>query len=191
MSAVLYNEKEFVRQVAQLLNEGCVGVIPADTIYGISSRADSSGAARIYEVKRRPASKNLIMLASLDWIERSGFEVPEVLYDIWPAPLTAILRAPDGSTQAIRVPADDFIQSLTAVCGPIWSTSCNISGMPSLTRAEDIRKTFGISLDFIVEKRREDAGGLPSTLVDFTSGGCRILRQGAYDASHLIRLASM
>lgn len=174
-------------RLVALLSSDAVGVIPADTIYGLSGVADAVTSERIFSVKERPASKNLIMLSSLDWLASSPYEVPEVLYQHWPCPLTAIVRdSRDGHTQAIRVPADPFIQTLVDRVGPLWSTSVNLSGQPSLMKADEIRGVFGDRIDFIVRKREEDLTALPSTLLDCTVTPFRILRQGAYDASPLI-----
>lgn len=183
---VLYNDASSLDEVVRMLKSGCVGVIPADTIYGLSACAHSRSAERIYEIKERPQNKSLITLASLEWLEGSGLEVPSVLYSHWPCPLTAILRAVDGTTHAVRVPDDAYIQAIVAAVGPIWSTSVNISGQASLSRAEDIERVFAGKIDFLVRKRDEEEAGLPSTLVDCTSKPFRVLRQGVYDASALL-----
>lgn len=176
-----------IDRLVELLSTDAVGVIPADTIYGLSGVADDVTSERIFSVKERPASKNLIMLASLDWLASSPYEVPEVLYQHWPCPLTAIVRdRRDGHTQAIRVPADPFIQVLVGRVGPLWSTSVNLSGQPSLMKADEILRVFAGRIDFVVRKREEDLTALPSTLIDCTVTPFRVLRQGAYDASPLI-----
>ena len=184
---ILYNDDSSLDAVASLLLEGKVGVIPADTVYGLSSLADRSGGDRIYEIKMRPKSKRFIMLAGLSWLKSSPLVVPRVLYDHWPCPLTAIVRnEEDGSTQAVRVPADPFIQALVEKTGPIWSTSCNISGQPGLMTYDEILPVFGDLVDFIVRKREEDVNALPSTLIDCTVEPYRVIRQGAYDVKDLI-----
>ena len=39
-----------------LLKEGKCGILPCDTIYGLSGIADRERAERLYEIKRRPLS---------------------------------------------------------------------------------------------------------------------------------------
>ena len=97
----------------------------------------------------------------------------------WPGALTIVFPRKDGGTVGIRVPDDPFLwQLIRCVGAPLYSTSVNRSGMPSLTRVSRIVAAFGGSVELIVD------GGLlpatvPSTVVDATTRPCRILRQGA------------
>ena len=114
-----------------------------------------------------------------DTLQHSSLIVPDELMERWPAPFTAILKAPDGSTHAVRVPSDPFIQDVIAISGPIFSTSVNFSGEPSLLSFDDILPVFSDSVDFIV-RDTDVRGGLPSTLIDATEYPFRVLRQGGY-----------
>ncbi len=183
---VLYNDDSSLELVASMLLENKVGVIPADTIYGFSARANEITAGRIYEIKERPRNKSFIMLCGKDWLRQSRFIVPEELYDLWPCPLSVIVADREGHTQAVRVPQDKYILSLVRLTGPLWSTSCNISSMPSLTSYDEITAAFAGKADFFVRKRKESTNALPSTLIDCTSRPFRIIRQGAFDCSCLI-----
>lgn len=191
MVGTFFNDLDAVDEVASLLVSGAVGVVPADTIYGISACANEKSAERIFEIKERPANKNLITLASPQWLYSSGLEVPGELESVFPAPLTVILADESGVTHAVRCPADPFIQALVAAAGPIWSTSVNISGQKNLSHYDEILSTFSQKLDFIVRKRKESDDALPSTILDCTVRPFRLVRQGAFDASYLIRRASM
>ena len=179
-----FDEKDIEKKIAKLINEGKVGIIPCDTIYGISARADKETAERILEIKRRPKNKSFITLTSIELLKKSDLEVPEKLYSLWPAPLTAILSDKSGSTHAVRVPCDDFISRLIPLSGAIWSSSVNFSGEPSLTTFEEIEKSFSSLVDFIIRKSMPK-GGLPSTLVDCTKTPWQVLREGAFDSKKL------
>lgn len=179
-------DKKTPERVAVLLSAGAVGVLPCDTIYGLSGIADEKSAARIYEIKMRPASKNLITLMSLKQVSASGLIVPETVMKAWPAPLTAIVPDREGTTHAVRVPADDFIQKVLSLSAPLWSTSVNFSGEQSLVTFDDIFPVFDGLVDFIVRKEDTNASSLPSTLIDCSVSPFRLIRQGAYDASALI-----
>ena len=174
-----------VRRVAELIADGKAGVFPCDTIYGLQAAASEEMASRLYEIKRRPQNKSFITLISLEDLKKTDLEVPEILCDVWPAALTAILRAPDGSTHAVRVPSDPFLMELLPLTGPLYSTSVNFSGEQSLLSFDDIRPVFDELVDFIV-RDPEVHGGRPSTLVSFVEKPYRILRQGDFDASELI-----
>lgn len=188
MTTMIFNaeDRDTAAAVAALLAEGAVGVLPCDTIYGLSGIADETSAARIYEIKRRPASKNLITLMSMEQVASSDLAVPESVMNAWPAPLTAIVEGLDGATHAVRVPADSFIQQVLSLSAPLWSTSVNFSGERSLITFDDIFPVFNGAVDFIVRKEDTNASSLPSTLLDCTVRPFRVIRQGAYDASALI-----
>lgn len=188
MTTMIFNaeDKDTAEKVAALLLEGAVGVLPCDTIYGISGVADKKSAERIYEIKRRPASKNLITLMSKEQALSSALSFPDAVMNAWPAPLTAIVKGADDETHAVRVPADIFIEKVLSLSAPLWSTSVNFSGMQSLVTFDDIYPIFNGLVDFIVRKEDVHASSLPSTLIDCTVTPFRLIRQGAYDASALI-----
>ncbi len=170
-----------IEKISQLLAEDKVGAIPCDTIYGFCARSNNSTREKIYELKKRPQNKNLITLMNKEYLSRSSLIVPKFLYDIWPAPLTAILKKKDSDeTVAVRIPNDSFILSLIDSIGPIWSTSVNISGSPSLTTYDEILSIFNNKMDFIV-KKIIGSNGIPSTLVDMSSNEFKIIREGAFD----------
>ena len=188
MSAEIIEKKsgDAVKRTAELLKAGKAGVFPCDTIYGLQASANDEMALKLYEIKRRPQNKSFITLISLEDLKKTDLEVPEILYDVWPAALTAILKSPDGTTHAVRVPSDPFLQELLPLSGPLYSTSVNFSGEQSLLTFSDIKPVFDDLVDFIVE---DDSvhGGRPSTLVSFVEKPYRILRQGDFDASEIIR----
>ena len=174
------SEKGSAERVGELLSAGKVGVIPCDTIYGLSGCVSEENAERLYEIKRRPKSKSFITLMTLCQLKGSSLEVPSELLGIWPAPLTAILRdRASGETVAVRVPDDDYIQRVMAISGPIYSTSVNFSGEKSLLSFEDILPVFSSMVDFIVSDPSIH-GGTASTLIDATVRPFKVLRQGAY-----------
>lgn len=180
MSQILDYTSDNIKLVAEMLKRGDVGIIPCDTIYGISSTVSEEGCERIYEIKKRPQSKAFIVLMTKEQVKRSGLIVPEDILALWPCALTAVLEYHDGSTLAVRVPNDKWLLSLLELSGPIYSTSVNISGEPSLLTFRDILPRFCEKVDFIV---KADITGLgkSSTLVDATKKPYRILRQGSYE----------
>ena len=150
MADIIPYSIENTDEIAARLKRGEVGIFPCDTIYGLCGIADERIAERLYEIKRRPQSKSFITLMTMDDVRRSQLSVPDDILMRWPAPLTAILASPDGTTAAVRVPADPFVQAVMAICGPVFSTSVNFSGEKSLLTFQDILPVFESSVDFIV-----------------------------------------
>lgn len=185
---IIERKSEYIDQIASMLMNKKIGVVPCDTIYGLSGVVDEEVRERLYQVKMRPKSKSFIELWNIELLEKSGMEIPDVLYSLWPAPLTAILNGSDGNTHAVRVPDDDFILSLIDKTGPLFSTSVNISGEESLTHESDIEKRFSSVVDFMVTSKKTEGKGLPSTLVDMTKRPFKVLRVGAFDPALLMSL---
>lgn len=183
-SRIIEKNEDSIELIASLILSDEVGAVPCDTIYGISARVNKKNEDRIYEIKRRPQNKNLITLITLDDLRKAPLDVPPVLFDVYPAPLTAILRGEDGRTHAVRVPADPFMLRILEMTGPVFSTSVNISGERSLLTFEDVQSVFNGILDFIV--RAECSGGSASTIVDMSKRPYKILRMGAFDPHGII-----
>ena len=174
------DEERSAEKAGEMLLSGCVGVIPCDTIYGLSGKVSAEIGERLYGIKRRPESKSFITLMTPDDVRASSLKVPEDILRRWPAPLTAIvIDEESGKTVAVRVPADEYIQAVMKVSGPVYSTSVNFSGEKSLLTFDDIFPVFSDLVDFIV-KDPSVQGGIASTLIDATVTPYRILRQGAY-----------
>ena len=177
MAAVI--EVNNIEDTIKRLRNGEVGIIPSDTIYGISSLVTEEAMERIYEIKERPQSKKLIVLSDKNSLESLGLIVPDEILSLWPSPLTVILPTKGGDTLAVRVPDDKYLSSLLSETGPLFSTSVNISGKPSLETFEEIYPVFSDRVDFIVRKENI-VKGESSTLLDATKKPCRVIRQGAY-----------
>ena len=178
-----------VGAIAEVLRGGGVVLLPTDTIYGLHGVAtDERAVGRIAAMKGRDEAKPFVVIgASMQQLQDIGVEFPEraseVLQSLWPAPLTAILplRLPvaasrGAATLAVRVPDLDWLRALVAICGPLASTSANLSGEPAVETPEMLSHAIQTSLDGVV-----DAGplkGEPSVIVDFTGESTRITREG-------------
>jgi tRNA threonylcarbamoyl adenosine modification protein (Sua5/YciO/YrdC/YwlC family) len=163
-------------EIAALLRSGGIVLLPTDTIYGLHALANDASSARIAAIKARDAEKRFVMIAaSVAQLDAMGAEVPSMLNNIWPAPLTAILRRGTG-TIAARVPDLKWLRDLLERTGPLISTSANRSGGPPITIADALPDELLRAIDGVV-----DAGllnGKPSAIVDFTETEPRFIREG-------------
>ena len=178
--------KEEIQKALEVLRKGGVILYPTDTVWGIGCDAtDPEAVAKIYEIKRRSASKSLVLLASdMDMISRYVKEVPEMaiqLVEVNDKPMTIIYpgavtgprpegdvmpiaekyalafntAAEDGSV-GIRVPMMEFCQQLAFRLGrPIVSTSANISGEATPKRFAEISQEVKSAVDHIVDPALE------------------------------------
>ena len=185
---MILNKKnpETLETISAIISEGGVAVLPCDTIYGLCA-AYGIGEKALMDLKGRDSNKPFLVLATIEQAKSLCAEIPQDILDSWPAALTVILNRKEGGTIAVRVPNDAFLQKLLRQTGcPIYSTSVNIAGEPSLLNLTAICKRFESLVDVVV-RGDETQGKVPSTLIDATVRPYRIVRQGLYDASALVR----
>lgn len=176
---------ETLETISTLIRDGGVVVLPCDTIYGLCA-AYRIGDKALMDLKGRPENKPFLILATIEQAKDLCVSIPLDILASWPAPLTVILDTKDGRKTAIRVPADPFLQKLLKLTGmPIYSTSVNMAGEPSLLNFTDICRRFEAMVDGLVHDK-EVQGTVPSTLIDATVKPYVMVRQGAFDATSLI-----
>jgi L-threonylcarbamoyladenylate synthase len=168
---------EIVDEIAAILRRGGVALLPTDTIYGLHAAVGNAAAVdRIAELKGREEGKPFVVIAaSPDQLTAIGCIVPEVLQELWPAPLTAVL-ARGANTLAARVPDLNWLRSLLERTGPLISTSANRAGEPPATEPNQLAPAMREGVDALL-----DAGvlqGKPSSIVDFTGEHPRLVREG-------------
>lgn len=177
---------ETLETISTLIKEGGVAILPCDTIYGLCA-AYGIGEKALMDLKGRDSSKPFLVLATIDQARELCSEIPDDIIRSWPAALTVILKRKSGGTIAVRVPNDPFLQTLLEEVGcPIYSTSVNIAGEPSMNNLTAICKRFEALVDVVV-RGDETQGKVPSTLIDATTVPYRLVRQGLYDANSLIK----
>lgn len=186
------------------LREGGVILYPTDTIWGIGCDAtDPAAVERIFNIKRRPEAKSLVLLASdLDMVARYVREIPSIAIDlvevndkpmtiIYPEAIAGEAGAPgdrwhlarnavaeDGSV-GIRIPLANFCRDIARKLGrPIVSTSANVSGEPSPRTRAEIPQEIVDAVDFTVDRRIEEGStGLASQIIKVeVDGQVKIIR---------------
>jgi L-threonylcarbamoyladenylate synthase len=174
--------------------EGDIVAFPTETFYGLGVKYDDPEAlARLSALKRRPKDKAMPLIIGdrkvLPLISPSAGPIAERLMEkFWPGPLTLLIAARSGLSEfitagsgkvAVRVPGSSFALSLSASLGfPVTATSANVSGMPPATHPEEVIRYFGKAVALIVDGGKTP-GGKPSTIVDVTEGGIKVVRPGA------------
>ena len=158
--------------VAALRAERAV-ILPTDTVYGLCALPGHKDV--LYEIKGRERSKPVALLAAeVDALVAAvpGLD-PSVLEKYLPGPYTLVfgdvgVRVPDLPLSAAEV---------VRAVGVVAATSANLAGGPDPRRIDEVPAEIRAACGAIV-----DAGelpGVPSTVLDLTSGGPRVLRQGA------------
>jgi L-threonylcarbamoyladenylate synthase len=179
----------FDDKIVELLKNGGVGVLPSDTVYGLSCLAlNKKAVMRIHRIKMRDSKKPFIVLFSrLDQLDELGVDKSDSLKAAryWPGKLSLVCNAHDApswlqmgrGTLAVRQPDNRELLRLIDEIGPIISTSANISGVKYAATISHIKKLFDKDLDFYVDNG--SMTGKPSTLAKPAQGKLKIIRQGA------------
>ncbi|MFZ5982595.1 MAG: L-threonylcarbamoyladenylate synthase [Patescibacteria group bacterium] len=181
------------KEVGELLQSGKIGIIPTDTIYGISAQAFREDLIeKIYTLKKRDRRKPFIFLISqISDLEKFGIKIggskKRVLEDFWPGKVSIVFScsAPNlkylhrgvGSL-AFRLPKNQNLLALLKKTGPLVSTSVNQEGRNPAENFQEIEEYFGNELDFCLDAG--DLKGHPSTVLDFSSKKVRVLRRGEW-----------
>lgn len=179
---VLRPEPAGLAAAAELVLAGEVVAFPTDTVYGLAALAgDQAAVDRIYEIKRRPADRRLVVMVAAPAALRALVQVDPraraVMRRWWPGPLTLVLPSRDATQGlAVRIPNHPVaLALLRAVGAPLATTSANLSGEPPALDAAGLPALHGIAA--VIDDGRAP-GGVPSTLLDLTGREPRLLREG-------------
>ncbi|MBQ2835937.1 MAG: threonylcarbamoyl-AMP synthase [Clostridia bacterium] len=183
-----------LEKAAELIKQGKIVVFPTETVYGIGTNGlDKQAVERLYEVKQRPLNKPISLLVSnMEMVNEIARDITDIEYKImekfFPGPLTIILKKKDivpdivtagRDTVGVRMPSGEIAKKLVETAGtPIAAPSANISGEPSGTNIQQIKKNFGGKADFFIDGGINEIG-LASTIVKVIDEKPVILRQGS------------
>lgn len=173
-------------------------VLPTDTVYGLCADADSETACRgALALKGRAEGQPAALLcADVEALLERVPELPgQIVRALLPGPYTLVFPNPERrypwlaeATIGVRVPelprdAAEVVRTI----GAVMATSANVHGGPdprSLTEVPaEIRAGCGALVD------GGELPGVPSTVLDFTGGEPRVLREGAVPADEALARA--
>ena len=191
-----------VGAAAESLSAGHLVIMPTETVYGIAARADLPDAtSRLFQAKRRPGDLTLPVLAAgteAAWgLARPTEAACRLAHRFWPGPLTLVLPRTEltlgwtlghqARSIGVRVPDLPLCAHLIARCGPLASTSANLSGRPPLDEPQALVASFGeaVATYLVVIPGRPAPRGRPSTVLDLTGAEPRVLRPGAIEFGRL------
>lgn len=199
INSLPYDVLELVKRGAEIIRDGGLVAFPTETVYGLGANAlDAEAVAKIYEAKGRPSDNPLILHVS-------SVEMAETLVEInwrarflmerfWPGPLSIVLPANSivpGRTRgglptaAVRMPDSAIALALIKLSGlPIAAPSANISGRPSPTDADTVRRDIGSRVPLVIDGG-ETRVGLESTVIDITGEHIVLLRPGGLSKEEL------
>lgn len=164
---------------------------PTDTVYGLAALAfNEEGIERLYVVKGRNHTRAIaILLSQIGQLDQIALdltaEARRLAESFWPGPLTLVLnRHPNvpailspEPTIGVRIPDHPDALRLMDQTGPLAVTSANRSGEPPATSAEAVLAQLKNRIHLVIDGGTSP-GGVPSTVVDCTQPGFKVLRSG-------------
>jgi L-threonylcarbamoyladenylate synthase len=187
----------------QVVAHGGLVVLPTDTVYGIGCDPfNASAVDALFKAKARRRDLPLPVLVhtwrqAIGLVEEIDDRARQLIAEFWPGPLTIVLRETPGigwdlgharGTVAVRMPKHDFALALIERTGPLAVTSANRSGLETPSTVDGIVEQLGGQVDVFFDTG-PSSGGQPSTIVDLTGAGVRVLREGAIPAAEIGRAA--
>lgn len=181
-----------IPRALEILRTGGLVAFPTDTVYGLGALAfDQTAIESIYLAKDRPPEKAIpILLADVDDLDRVARDVPELARRLaarfWPGPLTLVVpkrvdlpaAVSATDTVGVRIPDNDIARTLLRAAGPMAVTSANLSGRENPRTVSEVIAQLNGRVPLVVDGG-ETRGGVPSTVVDVSSGAEPvILREG-------------
>lgn len=189
-----------IEWAAERLAAGGVIAMPTDTVYGIAASLGHPGALRrLYEIKGRDQRNPLpVLVSSPSAVEHLAEAIPPdvalLLDRFWPGPLTIVVPAKPGmpvevtaggTTVGLRMPNHPLaIEVIERAGGSVACTSANHSGEPPALNAREVADILGTELDLILDGGGAP-GGVPSTVIEVTDDGIRVIREGAIPSDHI------
>jgi tRNA threonylcarbamoyl adenosine modification protein (Sua5/YciO/YrdC/YwlC family) len=193
-------QPRLLRQAAQILHAGGIAAVPTDSSYALVCHLDDKAAAEKLRRIRGVDDRHLLTLLCRDLSEVSSHARVDnrqfrLLKLGTPGPFTFILEAtkevprrvsnPQRRTIGLRVPDHRVTQDLLETLGqPLVATTLLPPGEANpINDPQEIRRRYEKVVQAIV-----CAGACPAeptTVIDLTSNGARLVRQGRGDLSLL------
>ena len=180
-------------EIIELINDGGIGIIPTETVYGIVCKANNDDAIdRIYEIKGRASNQPLqVLIAEPHDIHKymNNEILADKLVNYWPGSLTAVVAADELSSHKIsnkliyeggvglRCPNDELARMIIEkVGGAVAATSANISKEPPSNDPAIINNVFENQLIILDDGVRNNVTG--STVISYITDPPSLIRQG-------------
>lgn len=199
------NEEDIVKNFLDFK----IGIVPTETVYGLAGICkpfDLTVKNKIYNIKKRDISKNLVLQIGtnfdiLEIVDNVNKNAKKLINKYFPGPITIIFKASskfiknydwDIETVAIRIPNHKFLLSiLNKIQNPLFVTSANISGEVVFNDFEFLKRKFdkNLDVDFIVKDEGISKGTVPSTIIDVSNNKeIKILREGVISSEEIFKI---
>jgi len=180
------------KEIIKTLQNGGVGVLPTDTIYGVvGSVLNKETIDGMYPLlKRNPKKPMVIIISRIKDLALFDIKInrkfKKKLKEFWPGKVSIILPCHSEEfaylhrgmgSLAFRLPDLKWLRKLLKKTGPLVATSANPEGEKPAETIKQAEKYFGNRVDFYVDIGKLQ--GEPSTVLEIKDSSVSIKRQGA------------
>ncbi len=190
---------DLVKEVARVLLEGGLVVLPTETVYGVAALLDGKkGESRLRALKGREGEEKPFTIHIGDPEEASRYARPwracarRLAERYWPGPLTLVVEGLRSESVGLRVPSRLFTRAVLREAGRRGGTvamaSANLPGSPPPTTAREALEALGTRVDLVVDGGKAELAE-PSTVVRALPPLLEVLREGTLTREELERTA--
>jgi len=186
---VVDSSQKNISLAIDIINQGGVVILPADTVYGFFASATNQKAVeRVYKIKAREKRKPFVIYTNANKVNKIGelnSTSKKLINKFWPKALSLVVKKkeiiPDwftnnGPTVAVMTAQNKVISKIIEeVNEPILGTTCNISGEPELKKAHEVYR-FIEDVDLIIADDNIPIYNKPSTMINCLKEPAEIIR---------------
>lgn len=185
-------QQRLIQKAGDIMREGGVIIYPTDTVYAYGCDiGDKRAIERIYRLKKIERNKPLSFIFSdiselHEYVRNISNEAFKIMKKALPGPYTFIFKASklvpgivltNQKTIGVRIPANNVALDLVRALGkPIMSASVNTSTGEYIIDPKDLEKRDKNEVDVVIDCGPKISD--PSTVIDFSDGGVRVIRKG-------------
>ena len=188
-----WKNREVIEKFLQVIEHDGIVLAQSDTVLGLFGRLSQISKEKLDTIKKRNLKPYIVLIQSANLLPRFidqqlTSDMQKIIDTYWPGPLTIIFKAksslPDwlqgsNGTIAMRVPDHQGLQQLLQQIDGLFTTSANISDQPLPNCYEVIDPIILEQVQLVCCTPGVLYDGLASTILDFSSGSIKIIRQGA------------
>lgn len=180
-----------MKEIIDEINKGNIVITPTDTVYGIQGDATNIDAIKkAFEAKQRENKPLLILVSSISMLEKYVSEITdlqrEIINKYWPNTLTILFKKNNNLSDeltcgsefvGVRMPNNKLLLDIMNEIGkPLFSTSANISGEPTITSVDLLNDNLKSHIAYILDDGEKT--NISSTLIKVEDDKITFLREG-------------
>lgn len=189
-----WNQKDALLAITKSLQHDGVLLSSSDTVLGLFAQLSEIGKKKLDAIKQRNMKPYIVLISSTTLLNQFidqdlDKSMKNIMMNYWPGPLTIIFKAKstlpnwlqsEQRTIAIRVPDHAGLQYILEDLQALFTTSANITDEPLPLQVSDINQFIMDQVDLVCyDQHSQVYNQKPSTILDFSEGAIRIIRQGA------------